>query len=76
MAADALAQARVTLVGQVELAANRKALADVYLGYHPNARQYINFTDFQFYRLHVERARYIAGFGRMGWITDGRYHKD
>ncbi|MCP4423133.1 MAG: hypothetical protein GY803_01440 [Chloroflexi bacterium] len=38
------------------------------------ARQYINFPDFQFYRLRVEKARYIAGFGQMGWIAEEQYH--
>ncbi len=75
MADNALAQERVSLVGQAELAVNRQTMAEIYLQYHPSARQYINFSDFQFYRLRVQKARYIAGFGRMGWITDGRYHK-
>ncbi len=75
MADNALAQPRVSLVGRVELVEDRQAMAEIYLQYHPGARQYINFGDFQFYQLHVERARYIAGFGRMGWITDGRYHE-
>jgi len=74
MAEDALAQPRANLVGKVKLVANRDAMAGIYLQFHPSAQQYINFGDFQFYQLHVERARYIAGFGRMGWITDNRYH--
>ena len=52
---------------------DRVSVADLYLEKHPNARQYVNFPDFQFYRLEVEKARYIAGFGRMGWITGDRY---
>ncbi len=75
MAENALAQARVSLVSRAELVEDRPAMAAIYLQYHPSARQYINFGDFQFYRLRVEKARYIAGFGRMGWIPDGRYHK-
>ena len=74
MAENALAQPRVSLVGRAELAEDRGAMVAIYLQYHPSARQYINFGDFQFYRLRVEKARYIAGFGRMGWIPDGRYH--
>lgn len=76
MAENALAQARVSLVGRAELVEDRPAMAAIYLQYHPSAQQYINFGDFQFYRLRVEKARYIAGFGRMGWIPDGRYHQD
>lgn len=76
MAENALSQPRITLVGRVELATERQTKAEIYLQYHPSARQYINFGDFQFYQLQVEKARYIAGFGRMGWITDSRYHQD
>ena len=36
---------------------------------HPTAASYINFPDFGFYRLRVDRVRYIAGFGQMGWIN-------
>lgn len=74
MADNALAQPRVSLVGRVKRVENRAEMAPIYLQVHPSAQQYINFGDFQYYQLHVERARYIAGFGRMGWITDGRYH--
>ena len=75
MAENALAQPRVSLVGRVERVENRAEMAPIYVQVHPSARQYINFGDFQFYQLHVERARYIAGFGRMGWIPNGRYHE-
>ena len=71
--ADALAQPRVTLVGRVKVVEDRAGVAGLYLAQHPNAQQYINFPDFQFYRLEVEKARYIAGFGRMGWIPGDRY---
>jgi putative heme iron utilization protein len=70
---DALAQARVTLVGRVTAVADRQSVAGLYLARHPNAQRYINFPDFQFFRLEVEKARYIAGFGRMGWIPGDRY---
>jgi hypothetical protein len=39
-----------------------------YLEAHPGASAFIDFDDFEFYRLRAERMRYIAGFGRMGWI--------
>ena len=71
--ADALAKPRVTLVGRAGVVEDRAAYADAYAALHPNARGYINFPDFQFYRLHVERVRYIAGFGQMGWIKGEAY---
>lgn len=70
---DALAQSRVTLVGRVLIVEDRNSVVDLYLEHHPNARRYITFPDFQFYRLEVKKARFIAGFGRMGWISGERY---
>ena len=69
----ALAKPRVTLVGRAEVVEDRTEFADTYAALHPDARGYINFPDFQFYRLHVERIRYIAGFGQMGWIKGEAY---
>ncbi len=71
--ANALALPRVTLVGRVEPAAKTSELAERYVARHPGARMYIDFPDFQFFRLRVERARYIAGFGEMGWIEGDAY---
>ncbi len=73
MADDALTRPRITLVGKVELVEDRLSVANLYLEHHPTARQYINFGDFQFYRLRVKKARYIAGFGQMGWMTGNQY---
>ena len=73
MEADTLAHTRVTLVGRVTLAEDRDSRVDLHLKYHSNASCYITFPDFQFYRLRVEKARFIAGFGRIGWIRGDRY---
>lgn len=64
----AMAQPRVTLVGRAEPVEDRAAFAGAYVRLHPSAAGYIDFPDFGFYRLRVERVRYIAGFGQMGWI--------
>lgn len=72
---SAMAKPRVTLVGRVELVEDRASVANAYVERHPGAAGYINFPDFQFYRLRVERARYIAGFGQMGWIRGETYRE-
>ncbi len=71
---DAMAKPRVTLVGRLEPVDDRASVANAYVERHPGAAGYINFPDFQFYRLRVERARYIAGFGQMGWIKRDTYY--
>ena len=69
----ALAKPRVTLVGRAEVVEDRAEFAEAYAALHPDVRGYIHFPDFHFYRLHVERVRYIAGFGQMGWIKGEAY---
>jgi heme oxygenase (biliverdin-IX-beta and delta-forming) len=72
---DPLAGARLTLVGPVaavpgdELAAVR---AD-YLARHENARFWVDFDDFAFYRMDVADLYYVAGFGAMGWVEADAY---
>lgn len=39
-----------------------------YLARHPSAERYADFGDFAFYRLAVERAHLVAGFGRIAWV--------
>jgi len=67
-APDALTRPRVTVVGRAERVGDRGAHRDAYLARHSASAAFIDFPDFAFYRLRVERARYIAGFGRMGWV--------
>lgn len=69
----AMAQPRVTLIGRAEAIEDRAKYAEAYIRLHPAAASYINFPDFGFYRLHVDRARYIAGFGQLGWIQGEDY---
>jgi heme iron utilization protein len=63
-AGDPLQGARVTLFGRAkktgEEAARRRFLA-----HHPEAAFYADFPDFAFWRLEVEGAHYIGGFGRI-----------
>ncbi|MES1987961.1 MAG: DUF2470 domain-containing protein, partial [Pseudomonadota bacterium] len=40
-----------------------------YLRYMPQAAGYFDMHDFSFYRIEIAQARYIAGFGKMGWIS-------
>jgi len=59
--------ARVTLVGRFEPFVPDAPLVDRYLRYQPAAEQYLQ-LDFSFFRLAIERARYIGGVGKMGWL--------
>jgi putative heme iron utilization protein len=65
---DAMQRPRLTLVGRLVQEDERSRYRDPYLAVHPEAEMYLALPDFDFFRLHTERARYIAGFGRMGWL--------
>lgn len=64
---DPLALQRATLIGRVE-PASAEEVRDSYLRVHTSARNSSEMQDFSFYRLVVERVRYVGGFGRMSWV--------
>jgi len=65
---DMQASARLTLVGDAVIAPKDAALRARYLRYFPQAENYFDMHDFQFYRITVKQARYIGGFGNIHWI--------
>jgi len=72
---DPLAGGRVTLVGDVARVdeASVTAVRDDYLERHENARHWVGFDDFAFYRMEVRELYYVAGFGAMGWVEAADY---
>jgi len=73
--ADPLASGRVTLLGEMRAVdpADRDLARDRYLDANPAAAYYIEFGDFDFYRLTVESIRYVGGYGRMSWVEPEQY---
>lgn len=64
---DPLAHPRLTVTGRAERVAEgdlRARLRRRYLARHPKAALYVDFPDFGFWRLRVERANLNGGFGR------------
>jgi len=72
---DALAAGRVTLVGTAAPVDGGAvaAVRGLYLTRHPAAAAWADFGDFAFWRVEVEEAYLIAGFGSMGWIAGADY---
>ncbi len=66
--ADPLQGARVTLYGMAEPAPD-EGVRRRFLARHPEASFYADFPDFSFWRLKVEGAHYIGGFGRIFDLT-------
>ena len=69
--ADLQANARLTLIGEAaQIDKNDSDLRARYLRFLPQTASYFDMHDFAFYRISIHQARYIAGFGKMGW-ADG-----
>jgi heme oxygenase (biliverdin-IX-beta and delta-forming) len=61
---DPLEGQRVSLIGRLWSIERIQGEAR-YFPKHPNARSYARFADFTFYKLNVEKAHYVAGFGQI-----------
>ena len=69
---DPQAGPRVTLLGTIEPAPTDQATRERYVKRHPNAADHHALGDFRLYVLRVAEARYIGGFGDMGWLSADR----
>jgi heme iron utilization protein len=65
--ASPLAGARATVMGRIEPAPGPHQQSR-YLARHEDARDYAAFADFNLYRIRIERAHLVAGFGRIHWV--------
>lgn len=65
--ASPLAGARATLMGRIEATSDPGQQAR-YLARHEDARRYAAFADFNLYRIRIERAHLVAGFGQIHWV--------
>jgi heme iron utilization protein len=69
-AEDLHANGRLTLIGEAEqLDKNDADVMARYCRYFPESTGYLAMHDFQFYRINITQARYIAGFGKMSWMA-------
>ena len=72
---DPQAGSRLTLLGTIE-PLNPEDVPPAqarYLERHPQSADYFAMADFRLYVLHVKEARFIGGFGDMGWIDGARF---
>jgi putative heme iron utilization protein len=65
--AQPLSGPRVTLLGRAEKAGEER-LKRRFLRHHPDAEMYAGFGDFHFYKVILERAHLVGGFGKIRWI--------
>lgn len=70
--------ARVTLSGKlvkVEDEGSVEKLKKTYLAKNPDAKEFIDFGDFNFYMLKIEKIYFIGGFGEIGYVKVEDYRK-
>jgi len=72
---DPLGAARITVVGEVSPVPEKEtgAVRELYLTRHENARYWVDFDDFFFYRMEPAGVYFIGGFGVMGWVPEDEY---
>jgi putative heme iron utilization protein len=64
---DPLTGPRVTVLGTAQRD-DAPRLKERFVARHPSAELYAGFADFALWRVAVERAHLVAGFGRIHWI--------
>lgn len=64
---DPLTGARASVLGRAERCDDAESLAR-FTARHPSATDYALFADFHLYRVAIERAHLVAGFGAIDWI--------
>lgn len=74
--AVALTGARASLQGRAVCIDGDERLARRYVAHHPDAELYLGFKDFHLFRVEVERAHLVAGFGRIHWLEAARFLYD
>ncbi len=65
---DPLTGPRITVLGRIAADPSPRLLGR-FLARHPSAADYAEFADFGIYRVAVERAHMVAGFGEIRWIA-------
>ncbi|WP_241503891.1 HugZ family protein [Ferruginivarius sediminum] len=64
---DRLTGPRASVQGRADEVADA-GLKARFVRRHPSAAMYADFADFRLYRVSVERAHLVAGFGRIAWV--------
>lgn len=66
---DPLAGPRASVLGRMEVVEDQRLLKR-FLRRHPGSELYAGFKDFNLYRMEVESAHLVAGFGQIHWVDE------
>lgn len=67
--ADPLDRPRTSIVGHLRAHRPTASEIDAHVERHPAVRDYADFPDFGWWRLEIEAARFVGGFGHMSWTS-------
>ncbi len=70
---DPLSLPRVTLVGAFVPFDPDEHIIAAHARMHPHSRSYLDFPDFEWWRFELMHARFVGGFGVMGWVSAEEY---
>jgi putative heme iron utilization protein len=71
-----LTGARASVQGRAVCVDGDARLARRYVAHHPDAELYLGFKDFHLFKVIVEKAHLVAGFGRIHWLEAPRFLYD
>ena len=72
---DPLAEPRLTFLGEASQVSDAEAaepLREAFVAAHPHSESWARFTDFKPYRLNCRNLHFVAGFGRIAWLSPDR----
>ncbi len=69
---DPNAGARLSLIGSAQMMSEdqQEAISERFFMLYPDSRKYQKAHSFNFFKMTIERARYIGGFGDIHWFSD------
>lgn len=74
---DPNAEARLSLLGHATPIAkeDESITADRFFRLYPDSKQYQQAHAFEFYKMHIDRVRFIGGFGDIHWISESDWRQ-
>lgn len=75
---DIFNSARITFIGKMVKVPDKELeeIKKLYLARHKSAEGFVDFEDFNFYRLEIEKIYWVGGFGDIEWIDPKEYFEN
>lgn len=75
---DIFNSSRITFIGKMVKVQDKELpeIKKIYLERHESVKDFIDFKDFSFYKLEIEKIYWVGGFGEINWIKLENYQKN